>query len=213
MRARRHLSGLRKSASRRLLTLRVPIIPLSPPLSQDSDRLVAYTVIESWNLWSGFCRSLYVSCAIGAVTEGGHRISHLQPIGSAATDAILFAANVGRNKPLQSGRVTPRDEPAWQDPHALMRVVRALGASNEAQISAGLSLQSDVYKRMPTIRNFFAHRGEVSAQKAAGVARSLALNPSLRPSDLVVSCRSRRPQNVLADWIDDLRASIEIACQ
>lgn len=213
MRAHRRLDKLQKTACRRLLTLREAVAELAPPVGPDADRLVAYTVIESWNLWAGFCRSLYLSCAIGATTASGHRITHAQPFGSVTDDALLFAANLRRQRPLGSKPVSPRDEPAWQDPSTLIYALSELGATNTSQVSAGLSISTDVYQRMPTLRNFYAHRSKATAEKVARVARSIAMNPLLRPSELLVSCRRRRPQNVLADWLDDIRNSIDIACQ
>ena len=41
--------------------------------------------------------------------------------------------------------------------------------------------------------------------KVRDVARHLGINPNQRGCEIVCSAMGGRPQNILADWLDDLR--------
>jgi hypothetical protein len=95
----------------------------------------------------------------------------------------------------------------------LLRVVDALNPSNAEVIANGLSTLTRAFDDLPIARNFFAHRNEDTAKKVARVARRLGVPAGSRPSDAVVSRLPTRPQNVLADWIDDVRCCVDLVCQ
>lgn len=45
------------------------------------------------------------------------------------------------------------------------------------------------------------------------IARGVGVSARLRPSDILCSRAPGRPQNVLADWLDDIRNIASLMCQ
>ena len=210
MRKVRSLEDLGTSASRRLLRLRLLVESLVPPLKADHDRLVAFVVIEALNLWASFARSFYISCLLRAFRPSGTRVTIRATGIKRSGDAISFAmTQMGRKRPPPWKR---RDEPVWRDPQTLIRLFSASGASNLPQVLTAFSYPPAVFGQLPVARNFFAHRNDETAAEVANLARSLLLSTKLRPLEVVCSRLSGRPQNVLADWLDDLRNVIELLC-
>ena len=199
------LATLRRCGTKRALRLRSLVDTCRPPIHDADDRTIAFVAIEALNLWAAFVRSFYLSCVHNARRESGGRVSVSVAGLQNNVAAIAFSKTIAK--------ATRRGEPIWHEPGTLSKLLGAAGASNISQVHAAISYQPYVFKALPTIRNFFAHRNVVTAQKVTGVARDIGLNIRLRPSDLVCSILPGRPQNVLADWIDDLRNTIEIACQ
>lgn len=209
-----HDLGILSAAARhRLARLQSLIVALRAPTDAEEDRTVAYVTIEALNTWSGFCRSLYLSCARAAKTQKGNRISHAESSVRTDEDAIRFAMRRAKPKLAAVTRVRRRDEPTWHDPNVLLTVVGALGASNASQVAAGLSLVPDLFAHLPATRNFFAHRNASTAQAVRQVARAKRVSPRLRPADFLCTRVAGRPQSVLADWLDELRITIELVCE
>jgi hypothetical protein len=175
--------------------------------------LAAFVAMETLNLWAGFSRNFYLSCALRARSPAHGRVSMtVAPFGSSA-DALVFAIRLLRPTRFAAGWTTRRDEPTWHEPSTLVKLFIALGASNSADVQAALSLQSPVFKLRPVVRNFFAHRNDDTAKKADSVARDLSLPRNLRPSEMMSWRLPGHPQNVLADWIDDIQTIIELMCE
>jgi hypothetical protein len=103
-------------------------------------------------------------------------------------------------------------EPTWHDPTTLSQLSRQLALSIDAQVQGALSLPTRVFQHLPTVRNFYAHRNEDTSERLARVARALGLRPRSRATELMLSFAPARPQNVLADWIDEVRVVAETLC-
>ena len=187
----------------RAARLRALVYPLMPPIHNRIDRDVAYVTIEASNLWASFARSLFLSCVFSAKQESGPRVKAATTFPS-VNAAIAFAATT----------IKPRGgEPNWGDPGILLILLKTAGVSNIANVRAALSYSTTVFRGLPTMRNFFAHRSEVSVRKTARVARLLGVSVRLRPSEILCSRSPGRPQNIITDWIDDIRNVIQLACQ
>lgn len=194
---------LKGAAIQRAVRLRVLASPLVLPVYDRVDRDVAYLTIETSNLWASFARSLFLSSVFCAKRAGGGKVKCSTVLPS-VKDAISFSV----------ATIKPRGtEPNWGDPFILLRLLGAIGASNFADVKAALSYPTNVFRDLPTMRNFFAHRDEGTARKTARVARAAGVNVQLRPSEILCSRSPGRPQNVITDWIDDVRNIIELACQ
>lgn len=205
------LGALGDTAERRLLRLRALVHAYSPPIGGENDRAVAFAAIEALNLWDGFARSYYLSCAFGTKLRSGHSVRlgvyGLRSGGSAIRTAI---ASSGRRMP--SGTIRRRDEPSWHDVQFLLNLFIHVGASHLPQIQTALSYPTDVFRFLPTIRNFFAHRNEETADKVRVAAPRIGVLGPSKPSDIVCSWRPKRPQNILGDWLDDMRTVISFMC-
>jgi hypothetical protein len=206
------LKKLRVAGWKRAILLRSVVEHYSPPLRADQLRAVAYVAIETQNLWASFARAYYLSCALKAKTEAGLKVTITQAGITAGTDAIAFALKL--LKPwITATHVMRREEPTWQDTHNILRLFTAIGASNSIQVQTALSYPTRVFELLPSMRNFFAHRNDETARKAATVATSLGISSRIRPEDMLSFVLPGRPQNVLADWLDDIRAVIALLCQ
>jgi hypothetical protein len=212
MRSVNHLDKLRKVATRRCAHLKCLISDLRPPLGPQDDRLIAYTTLETLNLWASFCRAFYLSVALGAKDCSGTRVNIPGGL-RAPSDAIHFA--VTKMRPWKK-RVGPpwtrNDEPTWHDPNTLITLLSSLSTSNLSDIQAALSYQTDVFSLLPSFRNFFAHRNEETAGKIKTRARALGFSPALRACEILCTSHPGRPQNVLSDWLDDLIIVINLMC-
>ncbi len=203
MRQSSRIRRLRRSAVQRAVRLRTLAFPLVPPVHNRVDRDIAYLTIETSNLWASFARSFYLSSVFCAKQDVGGRVKCATTFPS-VKDAISFAVTT----------IQPRGaEPNWSDPGILLLLLRTIGASNYTNVKAAFSYSTTVFRDLPTMRNFFAHRDEGTARKTARVARSVGLSVHLRPSEILCSRSPGRPQNVITDWIDDVRNIIDLACQ
>jgi hypothetical protein len=207
------LGALRLTACHRLQRLRKITMQLAPPVSAELDRSAAFVVIETLNLWAGFSRSFYLSCAFRGRSSTFGRVSMTVTPFSSPADALRFAIRLLRPTRFASGLTSRRDEPTWHEPATLVKLFIALGASNSTHVQRALSLQTSVFKLLPVVRNFFAHRNEDTARKADGVGRDLSLPRNLRPSEMMSWRLPGRPQSVLADWIDDIQTIVELMCE
>jgi hypothetical protein len=125
-------------------------------------------------------------------------------------DAITFAVHAHNKKQRnKSGPWSPWDEPPWTSPTKLLDLLVALGASNAGTVATAISQQPQTFPDLKTARNFFSHRGESTAGDVSSVARRCLVNPTLLPVEIISSRAPGRPQNLLADWLDDVRDVIE----
>lgn len=208
------LRKLRQAAVKRLANMHLIAEPLSRTPSAEEDRLTAWLVIEALNLWAEFVRAYYLSGAIGARTESGSWMTYISVALPTTEAAIKHAVIVARGKPPKQPRVLRRDEPAWHDKGLLLRLLKSTGASNLAQVQAALSVPSSFRDCLPTMRNFYAHRCGDTYQKAANVAVKLGLRalPTLRPTEIMCAALPKRPQNLFADWLDEMWTVVELLC-
>jgi hypothetical protein len=151
------LASLRRCGTKRALRLRSLVEKYRPPIENVDDRTIAFVAIEALNLWATFVRSFYLSCVHNARRESGSRV--MVSVTGLQSDAAAIAFSVSVIK------VARRGEPIWHDPGTLSKLLRAVGASNLTQVQAAISSQPYVFKALPTVRNFFAHRSLITAQK------------------------------------------------
>ncbi|MBE0564913.1 MAG: hypothetical protein IH621_03080 [Krumholzibacteria bacterium] len=204
MRRVAELGDLAKTVARRSCNLREHVRGLALPIGAPEDRIIAYTAIEALNLWSEFVRSYYLSCCLGCRCRSGTPVT----VGHGFTTieaAIGFAVTTIKSSRKSSGPWTRRDEPDWKVPHTLLKMLEEIDASNLDMARTALSYQTRVFKDLPTVRNFFAHRQEDTAKKVVAVAHSNGMSSRRRPAELMCTRLPNHPQNLLAGWLDDIR--------
>jgi hypothetical protein len=211
MRPVRQLSKLKTAATRRDNRLKNLVDSLSLPVNTEIDRIVAFATIEALNLWGSFLRAYYISCFLGATMPQGGRVNIAVAGPRTTINALTFAMQTIKGKPKPPKN--RRDEPSWYDQNNLLRLLTNCAASNLPKVQVALSYSTSAFSELPAMRNFFAHRNDETAQKTKDVARRLGLSVALRPSEILCSKAPGRPQNILADWLDDLSAVIDLLCQ
>jgi len=217
MRIERDLRCLQRSAHGRLRRLRYVATLCSGRGATPRDRElgVTYCVLELYNLWYSFSRCFFLSAALGARDGTGMRVTLRTGVPPRTVqDALTYAVRI---QPSARHRQPPwrwQDEPPWVRPRVLLDALAAIGASNTAKVSAGLSASTGVFDDLPKFRHFFAHRGRDTVAPLKGRIRAQSIPSGLRPSEALLTPTSApegtRPQAWLLDWIDDLTNAVEL---
>jgi hypothetical protein len=186
-------------------------LPTVPDPSHD--RVVAFVVIEALNTWASFCRSFYLSCVFRARRANGAKVALGKEAHIVTRDqAIEFAVLTVRGHSYVQNHRGPwkwRDEPKWYDPSVINNISPRLALSNLAQIQGAFGIPTVAFSEIPVFRNFFAHRNHDTASRVRSlITRSYTtygFSRRTNPSAFLCARLPARPQNVLADYIDDIR--------
>jgi hypothetical protein len=183
-------------------------------VGHDIDRAVSFVAIESLSAWAGFAREFYLSCAfLQPKTINGHHVSHQD---STVTDeylALLHSIFVLKGRSISAPRIAPRDEPAWHEKRTLSQLSTSLSLSNHQSIVSALSYQMTFFDHLPTVRNFYAHRSEGTAQKVMRVAHNSYAAVSVRhPNELVNTLFAGKVQTIIQEWLSDMRRIAATIC-
>jgi hypothetical protein len=211
MRVTPHLEALswrHQIRLRRLQNITTAIDPAGG--HRPADRAVSFAVIEATNLWARYCRYFFLSCALGTKDSKGAPVRPATGRLRSTEDAITLAIRATKlNWAHRQPPWTPRDEPDWQMPATFLRAFRALSTPNLGQVEAALSLTTDVTQRLPTFRNFYAHRGPDTGRKAVGVGTAMLI-AGRHPTQILLTPRPNRPVPLLLDWLHDLEALVQL---
>lgn len=211
MRVATRLHSLQKIAETRLDKLDRSLIGASLPMTIESDRASAYAVIELDNLWAAFVRSYYLSWFLGAKTVGGARmIVGINKPPNQFPAAIQLASILLYGK-TQKGK-TGRIEPAWHERRVLNVLATGVLLSHDQQVQQAMSTSATVFSFLHTVRNFYAHRCEETAEKLPRVARSLGLAGSRKATEVVLGIPPRGSVPVIHDWIAEVRGTVQLLC-
>ena len=162
------------------------------------DRTTAFCTIELANAWTQFARAYYLSCTKGARTRAGARVTH-NNVFRTYDDAVLYS--VKAFKKTFKGVPTRRDEPDWSNPSTLLKLADGLAFSNKKQINTAFGVTTKIFSPLVTCRNFFAHRGQNTADKIEKLSRSLAfIPPPRRATVLLNSALPGKSRTVFEDW-------------
>lgn len=220
MRPTQDLRRLRRAALSRLDRLSEYVFDAAttPSTSPRHDQLTAYCVVEMYNTWYGFSRSLFISSCLGARDGAGARLAVSNvPRPPTDQDALTHAIRRCKHYRFKIKGAPPWrwiDEPSWASATVLLDALDEVGAANYLLVSGALSLPgaAQTISHLPDFRHFYAHRGKDTRLQAVRHAPTYALSSSLRPTALLNSngmvAGVARPQPLLMDWADDLRAIV-----
>lgn len=199
MRPEASLLLLEKRALSRLVAFRGLAVVTPGMTWREVDSRMASATIQGLNPWHQYCRSFYLSCALGAKDGRGNRIPQRFPNEPAA---IGFACTVVPKKDLFM------KEPRWRNPAVWHAVVAALGAPVVPDVLRAAGLPTDVFAHLPAFRNFYAHRCRSTALTAKSLSATYLLLGLGHPTDILTSRRSGSTQIIMADWFDDMSAAV-----
>jgi hypothetical protein len=202
---------LYRSSAVYLIKLHSKVNHLTPTTSILDDEQIAFVVIEAMNVWASFVRAYYLSWFMHPRTITGQRIACSHHFGL-FQDALIFAIRRLRSRGYSGVRPSRRDEPTWHDPTTLLTLAVEIGVSNLSQVQAAFSLGATYPANLPTVRNFYAHRNDETFRKVRDRAILLGLGRNLRPCEFVCTAQPSRPQNLISDWLDEIRLTIELLC-
>jgi hypothetical protein len=209
----RHLGILQERAIGRLDRLHRLALNLPPFPTPDEKRTAAYVVIEIANLWSAVARSFYLSCVLRARRVSGMRVKLGVGGIQSIQDGIHFAVQTLKPRSVKANRIYhPLDEPTWHKRETLLDLANALTFSNTADIQLALNLSTNAFTDIVVFRNFFAHRSQDTARRAQLLAPRYGQSSTKPPADIMCGVGPGRSQNILADWSDDIRITIDYMC-
>ena len=152
-----------------------------------------------------YLRYLYLSICFGIQTRTGSVIRPPGVIIDSVNDALTVAIWADNSKTVfRREQWRPRDEPDWSQPATLQRSLRAIALPEEPQITAALSTGTRFYYDLPTVRNFYAHKGRGSALSVKNVMKNYPVPTGLSPTAFLQHPGPRRPATVLETWLDDM---------
>jgi hypothetical protein len=119
-----------------------------------------------------------------------------------------------KGKTVTAPRIAPRDEPAWHEKRALSLLSGSLALSNNQFVILGLSFQTTFFDELPTVRNFYAHRSQGTAEKVLRMAARRYGTVTIRhPNDLINVLFAGRVQTLIQEWLGDMRQIGLTVCQ
>lgn len=183
---------------------------------KDRDIVVSYGTIEALNAWALFSRSFYLSCALGSITERKKIVTM-----TSITDPLGYAIVLFKPKatPISPATLTSppawhrRDEPPWHDPTVLMRICGNLKCSIQNEIINAFSLNLNVFRDLPIVRNFFAHRNSQTIQAVRNIAPRYTLPTHLIPTEFLISVSMNSTVPVILDWLAEMKITAEFLCK
>ena len=202
-----------------MLTLQSLIVANMPARpggwTASSQRALSYAVIESANLWESYCRSFYLSSALRAREASGLRVqlSYATPIRT-HEDALTVAIHrIDPDLRGQQGPWTPREEPDWQG--QLRTCLAHLGASNLPKVERAVGLLPQALNDLRITRNYFAHKGQVSADKVRRLSTKYGFLQAPHPVELLFSpSRPKRGfqtgEPIVLRWLGALYRTIRL---
>ena len=200
------ISELTLTARRRLNRLHVLSVRLDDRVSSEDRRRISYIVIEAANLWAEYGRCLFLSCALGARDASGQPIvpQRVRTVDAALTLAVYAVRPKLRGTQQRWKR---HQLPDFQNKGDLAKTIRYVQATVFPDVDLAISYQSRVLADLPTMRNFFAHKGESAARAARGLAPRYGLSRTLAPEQLLCTVSNVGAGDILLrEWLADLDA-------
>lgn len=217
MKSERELLLLKERALRKLFYLSTISEALVRPRERAEDRAATYVAIEAMNFWSCFVREHYLSCAVRhARSAGGNILTYTHAALKSERDALLLALQIVDPTRFRSVRSRPtlrrRDEPNWFNPAVIVRLSTALGLSNKSDIISATSYPTMLFRDLPVVRNFYAHRSFETARRVKTLSRQSYGILVNHPNEFSIVKWSGRTQNLLSEWVDDLKDVCRLMC-
>jgi hypothetical protein len=217
MKHSRSLAKLQGSLERRIERLEWAI-SLSGGGNAATDKIVSYVTIEALTAWANFAREFYLSCSwLNAKTSGGVIVQPAVQTFTSERDALLYAISLLKPQFYPSAaaslNINSRHEPTWHEASTLTRLSYGLGFNNNSQIIDAFSIQTRFFSDLPTIRNFFAHRNQRTAEKVLSLASRHPYGLTISsPYQFRMSLVPGKPDTILNDWLVDIRLVSQYLC-
>ncbi len=195
----------------RKLGERAALLAKSGPVEHYSfEAETAAIVLGLLNSWQLTARCFVVSSALGTKTTDGRWLQ--SPLQLQSENDVIGAAIQVRKpnaQPNAQGIWNSRDEPTWHSPSVILDATKYLSIPNNGTFSAAFSFGFRVFQDLPTMRNYFAHRNEVTHARARALAPKYLLPPSRKPSAWLNQRPPTQHSSVLEDWIAELTLTTE----
>jgi hypothetical protein len=214
MRPATDLGKIYSAASYRILRIRRLFSLAKSPNEPRRSEYAAICVLELDNLIIGCLRVYTISTLRRGRTANGQRIattrpfSHEEEVGAYILSILNHQAYQRLHNPQ---RIRKKDEPTIRDPRFTERVLLSCGASNVSSLQNALSINTNLFNDISTVRNFYAHRNADTWRKVRTKAHSMGIFGITHPNDLITSILPGRPISLFEDWLDDAELFFEEA--
>jgi hypothetical protein len=206
---RGRISDLTETAQARLDRLQDLSAGLRQPFTPGDRRLLSYVTIEAASLWAQYSTCLFLSAALGARDASGKRVVRSPTHDTKqAIDLAVYAVHPrlrGITRPWK-----PYELPDFQNKGHLMMALAYIGATIYAEVDAAVSYKTRVLADLPTMRNFYAHKAELAARKAAALGPHYGLTRPMSPHDLLCTPPLEGGGLLLNEWLADLAAILSL---
>jgi hypothetical protein len=212
MRAASDLTKLYDAAQYRLVKIGRLYSSLSRRPLPDRGMVISTSVLELDNLIITTLREFTISSLVRTRTVSGHRvaINRLFRCEEEISAHILSIVNfVAFQRLKQPPRIARKDEPTVRDLKITEKILLGCGASNLPSLQNALALNLSLFRDIPTIRNFYAHRNEDTWKKVKDKARLMGIRATRHTDDLVQAVVAGRPWSIFEDWLGDLEIFFE----
>jgi hypothetical protein len=188
------------------------------PSDADRERLLTYSTISLFNLWTEFSRSYCVSVAVRPKRMSGARVScGLSTRSRAEVVKTMLQATTRGRKVLAGNPAGPwlrKEEPAWEDFNVVIQCLTRCGASNVPDAQRAFSLPSmTVFLGLRSWRNFFAHRNPSTLDVVLQTAPTIGLPATERPAKLLMQRRPGSTSSIAIEWLGELEMVAEELCK
>lgn len=205
MHAASDLSKLHNAVQNRLKRIKNHFASVSRRPEIDRNSVITTCVIELDNTAICALREFTVSSLRRARTVRGHRISVNRKFGpeteiAAYVLSVVNTVKFSRNRPSALKR---EEEQTVRDPKDTEKILINCAATNLPSLQNALALNVGIFRDIPTVRNFYAHRNENTWRKVRDKARAMGVVPVRHPDDFVQSSIAGRPVSLFEDWLGE----------
>ena len=163
-------------------------------------------LLDIWQGWCDFCRTVVISSCQGTTTRTGTSISSRTTAPNTWQRIGYEALCASKRKSSSPGKALRfrRHEPTWGDLSVLLRAIPALSPANSATLLSGFGLSLHGPKHLQIIRNACAH---LNWETMLGI-RSLAVfyigTRIEHPCDIMWWLEPASKSDAVFCWLDDL---------
>jgi hypothetical protein len=203
MHAASDLAKLHDAVQYRLKRIKNHFASISGRPETDRNLVITTCVVELDNTAICTLREFTVSSLRRARTVRGHRISVNRRFGPETEIAayVLSVVNIVKYNRQRPTSLKRDEEQTIRDPKDTEKILISCAATNLPSLQKALALNVGIFRDIPTVRNFYAHRNENTWRKVRDKARAMGVGPVRHPDDFVQSSISGRPVSVFEDWL------------
>lgn len=202
-----------KRASRRAHNIAIGRSTLGHPLDLNQvEAQTAALVINLQSFWSNWCRSYYLSVALGSYSSSGLFIRSGLPINS-DHDALTVAirGSLTPKKPIPP-QWAGYQEPHWHAPLDLADIIQSSQVTNFPTLCGFLRSAPAGISHLRIIRNYYAHRNHELLTSALSLGPAYLVGSPKRPSDILFFVETGRTVSVIDRWLLDIRRLAGALC-
>lgn len=161
-------------------------------VSRSSQLACEMVVVRLHDSWSRCCRSMVLQSACGCSTLSGIKLGPVAGVTNEADALTKYYSSFIRAR---------RYEPKWYSAGDAIDAAQRINIQNRSAVVAALSSVSSPAEEMRHVRNYYAHRGKGTSDKALATG----LFPGTDLSVFNLSSFGPGGETILRGWIRQLR--------